>query len=199
MRLRRGPIGVILAGGQGRRIGGAKALVKLRGKPLIAYPLEVMASVLGDVVVVAKPDTELPDLPGVKVWIEPETPRHPIVGITYALAMSGGRPVVICAADLPLVSPALIDRIVHCNPAGSPCVIASHAGVIQPLLGCYQQAAAAQLGTVADRPVRELVSAIGPRLLEVGDPDELFNVNGPDDLLQATAMLDRRERAATRT
>jgi molybdopterin-guanine dinucleotide biosynthesis protein A len=199
MRLRRGPIGVILAGGQGRRIGGSKAVVKLRGRPLIAYPIEVMASVLGDVVVVAKPDTELPALPGVKVWIEPQTPRHPIVGIKHALAMSGGRPVVICASDLPFVSPALIDRLVHCSPAGAPCVIASHAGDIQPLLGCYQQAAAAQLPAVPEGPLRQLIGALGPRLLEVGDPDELFNVNSPDDLLQATAMLDRRERSATRT
>ena len=30
-RVDRGPIGVILAGGRGRRIGGAKAIVELRG------------------------------------------------------------------------------------------------------------------------------------------------------------------------
>ena len=70
---------------------------------------------------------------------------------------------------------------------------------MQPLLGCYQPAAAARLSGAADRPLRELVGAIGPRLFEVPDPDELFNVNSPDDLLQATAMLDQRARSATRT
>jgi molybdenum cofactor guanylyltransferase len=40
------PIGAILAGGSGRRIGGSKAIVKLHGTPLIAYPLEAMRDAL---------------------------------------------------------------------------------------------------------------------------------------------------------
>jgi hypothetical protein len=35
-------------------------------------------------------------------------------------------------------------------------------------------------------------------LLEVEDPDELFNVNAPDDLLRAAATLDRRRGRPTR-
>ena len=36
-------------------------------------------------------------------------------------------------------------------------------------------------------------------MLEVADPDVLFNVNTPDDLLQAAGMLDlRASRAAPR-
>jgi molybdenum cofactor guanylyltransferase len=192
MRLRRGPIGVVLAGGQGRRIGGSKAVVKLLGRPLISYPLEAMASVLNDVVVVAKPDTELPYMAGVTVWIEPELPQHPVVGITHALTLAGGRPIMVCASDLPLVTPALIDRIVHAQPSRAPAVVASHGGAVQPLLGCYRHAALQQLAGAVDQPLRELVATIGARVFEVADADELFNVNSPDDLLQATAMLDRR-------
>ena len=192
MRLRRGPIGVILAGGQGRRIGGSKAVVRLRGRPLIFYPLEAMASVLTEVVVIAKPNTELPHMAGVATWIEPELPQHPVIGIRHALTLAGGRSIMVCASDLPLVTPTLIDRIVHAHPSGAPAVVASHGGAVQPLLGCYRQSAAALLGGSVDRPLRELVAAIGARLFEVEDADELFNVNSPDDLLQATAMLDRR-------
>ena len=64
MLRRRPPIGVILAGGQGRRIGGSKAVVQLAGQPLITYPLEAVRTALGDVAVVAKADTQLPSLPG---------------------------------------------------------------------------------------------------------------------------------------
>ena len=197
-----GPIGVILAGGVGRRIGGSKAIVKLRGRPLIMYPLQALTLALGEVAVLAKPDTELPSLSGVTVWIEPATPQHPLVGISHALALAGDRPVLVCAADLPLVSPALIERLAHADPAGAPAVLAARDGVMQPLLGCYYQSAAARLGTGADvtsRRVREAVAAIGPRLLEVGDPDELFSVNSPYDLLQVTAILDARVRRPTRT
>jgi molybdopterin-guanine dinucleotide biosynthesis protein A len=73
---------------------------------------------------------------------------------------------------------------------------------IQPLLGCYQQRSLALLGPAAraaEQPVREAVAAIAPRLLQVEDREVLFNVNAPEDLLQAAAILDRRRRAASRT
>jgi molybdenum cofactor guanylyltransferase len=196
MRLRRGPIGVVLAGGQGRRIGGSKAVVRLLGRPLISYPLEAMASVLNDVVVVAKADTELPYMTGVTVWIEPEQPQHPVVGIRHALTLAAGRPIMVCAADLPLVTPALIDSIARAHPSGAPAIVASHGGSVQPLLGCYRHGALEQLAGSVDQPLRQLVAAIGARVFEVEDADELFNVNSPDDLLQAAAMLDKRERSS---
>ena len=50
-----------------------------------------------------------------------------------------------------------------------------------------------------DRPLRGLVAAIGPRLVEVGDAEELFNVNAPDDLLRAEAILEAPGRRSSRT
>jgi molybdopterin-guanine dinucleotide biosynthesis protein A len=46
--------------------------------------------------------------------------------------------------------------------------------------------------------LRDVMSALGVSLYEVEDPDLLFNVNTPDDLLQAAAMLDRRRARSTR-
>src|SRR5271169_6084302 len=102
------PIGVVLAGGRGIRMGCSKSAVALRGRPLISYPLQALRAALGDVAVIGKPDLELPSLPGVMVWIEPEEPRHPLIGIVEAIALAGGRPVLVCAVDLPFVTPALI-------------------------------------------------------------------------------------------
>jgi molybdenum cofactor guanylyltransferase len=189
------PIGVILAGGLGRRIGGSKATVKLRGRPLISYPLAAVATALGEVAIIAKPDTKLPDLPGVTVWIEPATPRHPLAGLMHALSLAGDRPVFACAADLPFVTPALVDRIAHADAAGAPAVVAAHGGEMQPLLGCYQPRTIQLLGRAGlgeEVALREAIAGIDPLLFEVDDPNELFNVNSPDDLLQAAAMLDRK-------
>src|ERR1022692_1380995 len=122
---RQDPIGVILAGGAGRRIGGSKAVVELSGRPLISYPLEAMRAALGEVVIVAKPDTELPDLPRLAVWIEPAAPRHPLVGIVYALGLAEGRPVLVCAGDLPFVTPEVVDELVRAVPGDAPAVIAT--------------------------------------------------------------------------
>lgn len=195
MRLRSKPVGAILAGGQGLRIGGEKATVELHGTPLICYPVEAVRQVLNRVAILAKAGTQLPPISGVDVWIEPESPRHPLVGITQALALAGGRPVLVCAADMPFVTPDLVRRLVKADPGRAPAVIASAHGAMQPLLGCYRPralellAGAARAGTA---PLMEAIAAIDPVLLEVGEPEELFDVDTPDDLLLAAAMLDQR-------
>lgn len=193
-------MGVVLAGGRGRRMGGGKATVELRGRPLIAYALEAMATAVGEVAVLAKADSELPSLPGTTIWVEPETHQHPLVGIRRALALAAGRPVLVCAADMPLVTGELLGRVAAADGHGAPAVIASADGRPQPLLGRYEQSALSALedpGAAGDRPLVEVVTAIGPRLLEVEDARTLFNVNTPDDLLQAAALLDRPRGAPT--
>ena len=194
------PLGVVLAGGLGRRIGGGKAIVELDHRPLISYPLEAVWRALGNVAIVAKLDTELPAVPGATVWIEPEEPRHPLTGILHALSLAEGRPVVVCAADMPFVSQQLVREIAHADARGSSAVVASARGGMQPLLGCYLPAALKPLEAArraGDRPLRETVDSLQLVLYEVGDAEALFNVNTPDDLLQAAAMLDRRRRDPT--
>jgi molybdopterin-guanine dinucleotide biosynthesis protein A len=191
----RSPLGVVLAGGSGRRIGGGKALVELDHRPLISYPLEAVWRGLGNVAVVAKPDTELPTIPGATIWIEPGEPRHPLTGIVHATSLAEGRPVLVCAADMPFVTETLVRAIALAEPGGAPAVVASARGDVQPLLGCYHPSALAPLVEAArgtNRPLRETVAALQPVLYEVEDAELLFNVNTPDDLLQAAAMLDRR-------
>jgi molybdenum cofactor guanylyltransferase len=195
MRFRSRPVGAIMAGGAGLRIGGQKATVELDGKPLICYPLEAVGQVLSRVAILAKAGTKLPSVSGVAVWIEPESPRHPVVGITQALALAGGRPVLVCAGDLPFVTPGLIRRLVKTEPGRSSAVVACTQGRMQPLLGCYQPRALEQLSGAARAAtgrLMEIVAGIDPVLLEVEDPEELFDIDTPDDLLQAAAMLDRR-------
>jgi molybdopterin-guanine dinucleotide biosynthesis protein A len=147
------------------------------------------------VAIVAKIDTKLPTLPGVAVWIEPDEPRHPLTGIVHALVMSEGRAVLACAADMPLVSAELVAAIACADPGPAPAVVASAGGELQPLLGCYHPRALELLaGAEAGIPLREAVAAIGPVTYEVTDPNALFNVNSPADLLQASAMLQPVDR-----
>jgi molybdopterin-guanine dinucleotide biosynthesis protein A len=173
-------------------MGGAKATAELRGRPLISYPLEALGEALGEVVILAKADTELPSIAGVPVWVEPSTPRHPLTGIVHALGCAAGREVLVCAADMPLVTPALVNRIALADPEGRPAVVPSCGGELQPLLALYLPAAAGALdrgAAAAGRPLRMEVAAIGPRLLEIEDRQSFLNVNTPEDLLRAAAAL----------
>ncbi|MEA2199195.1 MAG: molybdenum cofactor guanylyltransferase [Solirubrobacteraceae bacterium] len=186
------PIGVILAGGLGRRLGGAKANVELGGRPLISYPLRAMCAALAEVAIVAKEDTELPaGLGPVPVWIEPPEPRHPLAGIVHALGVAGGRAVLVCAADMPLVTPALVSQIAATDPGRAPAVVPSCGGELQPLLALYLPAAAARLApaATAEGPLRQAVAAIGPHILAIEDPHAFANVNTPEDLARAAALV----------
>src|SRR5918999_238725 len=85
-------------------MGGGKPARELGARPLIAWPAEALAAACSRVVVVAKPDVELPALPGVERWDEPDREHHPARGIAHALERAGG-PVLVCAADMPFVTP----------------------------------------------------------------------------------------------
>src|SRR5947209_11531015 len=162
------PLGVILAGGLGSRIGGGKAIVELAGKPLIQYPCEAMQAALGEVVITAKADTELPSLVGTTVWVEPQAPRHPLIGLLHALDLAEGRPVLACPVDLPFVTAEVIRRLAGAGARGAPAVIAAAGGTVQPLLGCYQPRARERLrsaGFGPEMPVRRAIAAIGAHTL----------------------------------
>src|SRR5947207_3700164 len=99
-------VGAILAGGAGRRMGGAKATRLLRGRPLVDYPAQALAAVCDRVVVVCKPGTALPAGGPWELWDdEPADPRHPAAGIAHAVERAGA-PVLVCAADMPFVTAA---------------------------------------------------------------------------------------------
>ena len=188
-----GPIGAVLAGGRGTRLGGEKARVQLAGRPLIAWPLAALRAVLEDVVVVAKAATALPDLAGAEVWTEPDEPAHPRAGIVHALQEAGGRGVVICAADMPLVTPGLLRRLASEPAQGAPAVVPRAGGRLQPLLARYEPSALASLRGVARPadPLSELVAALEPRVLELPDARPFLNVNTPADLAAAAQFLSR--------
>lgn len=198
----RAPIGVVLAGGSGRRIGGGKATVELHGRPLLGYPVEALRAALGEVAVVAKADTELPALPpGVAVWLEPDAPRHPLVGIVHALHAARGRPVVVAAGDLPFVSPQVVAALAGADAGGRPAVVPRAGGRLQPLLARYEPAAAAPLEQAlreAGRPLTAAVEALRPAVVAFADERPFFNVNVPEDLLTAAALMDRPDAPTAR-
>lgn len=197
------PIGVVLAGGVGRRIGGAKAVVELRGRPLVVYPLRALQAVLAEVVVVAKQGIALPPLPGVPIWLEPAEPRHPLAGIVHALEGAGAaagieglaREILVSAGDLPFLDPGLVERLVHADARGAPAVVPHAGGRLQPLLARYSPAAypslAAALRSDPLPSLSEVVTALEPCVLELDDELPFFNVNLPEDLLTAAGLFDR--------
>jgi molybdopterin-guanine dinucleotide biosynthesis protein A len=185
------PVGVVLAGGRGRRIGGDKAIVELEGRALVLYPLEALHEVCDQVAVVAKRDTLLPPLTGLAdLWIEPDEPRHPLAGVGHALRLAAGRPVLAVAVDLPLVDAATLRALCAVDPGGAAAVVPRVEGRLQPLCALYTQAAARPLATFdAAARATEVVAEMGIREVAFEDPAPFLNVNRPEDLLHASVLV----------
>jgi molybdopterin-guanine dinucleotide biosynthesis protein A len=190
-------VGVILAGGPGTRIGGNKASVALNGEPLLHHTLRALRQALTDIAIITKPQTVLPPLDGAMIWVEPDEPVHPLLGVGESLALAGGRPVLVCPLDMPFLSPRLLGRLAVSLGDGRPAAMASARGIARPLVACYSPDAAELLSEAAhgQLALETIVSALEPKLIEVEDELELFDVNTPDDLLQAAGMLDVQRRS----
>jgi molybdopterin-guanine dinucleotide biosynthesis protein A len=186
------PVGVVLAGGRGRRLGGDKAIVELDGRPLAHYPVRALREVCDQVVVVAKRDSLLPPLSGLAdVWVEPDAPRHPLAGVVHALRLATGRAVLVVAVDLVLVDAATLRRLLDADPdGGAAAVVARADGRLQPLCALYRPAALPALSRFApDARAVAVVAALGPVVVDLPDATVLLNVNAPEDVLQASALL----------
>jgi molybdopterin-guanine dinucleotide biosynthesis protein A len=186
-------IGVVLAGGRGRRIGGDKAIVELEGRALIQYVLEALHEVCDTVVVTAKRGTILPSLAGVAdLWIEPDAPQHPLCGVEHALRLAAGRPILAVAVDLPLIDATTLRAIAGVDPEGAAVVAPRVHGRIQPLCALWLPRALDGLPDVLARGARATDAAqeLGVRVIDGLDPDAFYNVNAPEDLLGAAALLD---------
>lgn len=194
--------GVVLAGGQGRRLGGDKSMVQLGGRPLLLRPIDAMRAAGLDVAVVAKPDTRLPDLgAAVTIWREPQTPHHPLVGIAHALRACHA-PIVVCAGDMPFVPAGVFALLAQC--AGEVTVAAStHA--LQPVLGRYAPAVldVIDAAIAEQRSMRGFIASLGGRVQTIGpdqlrpfgDPDAFMrDVDTPEDLRTADATVGDPQR-----
>ncbi len=180
--------GVVLAGGDGRRMGGAKGDSRLHGVRLTDHVAAAMHAAGLDVRVAAKSADAGGDL---EVIPEPSTPVHPLAGVASALACLNA-PIVTCPCDMPFVPPAIFARLAAAT--GDIAVVTAHDGHVQPLLGRWTPAAlpalvaAIQDGTSA----RATVASLGATVLDVagvlgpeGAGDAMGDVDTPADLDRA--------------
>jgi molybdopterin-guanine dinucleotide biosynthesis protein A len=170
----------VLAGGRGRRIGGHKALAELDGAPLIARPLAAAAAAELPAVVVAKPDTPLPQL-GVPVWREPDEPVHPLLGIVTALERAQG-PVLAVACDMPFLTGELLAQL-----AAGPEAAVRIGDRAAPFPARYEPAQLPALRTALARQasLRSTLEALGPATLGGIDEHVVASLNTPEELAAA--------------
>jgi molybdopterin-guanine dinucleotide biosynthesis protein A len=181
----------ILAGGEGRRMGGPKALLRVGGRPILAYLLDRFRWA-GPTLLVTAPGRERP--PGAELFgrevIDPTRGEGPLRGVLTALEAATTEVAVVTTCDMPRVDAQqlawLADEL--STRATSQILMLTRDGRIEPFPLAIRRATLPLLREHFDRGGRSMHSIVDiPGAVTVRAPaewsdDVWTNVNTPDDL-----------------
>lgn len=194
---------IVLAGGQGRRIGVKKHLLEIGGLSLLEIVVARVSVVSDDVIVVASPaDSASTQINGAQVVSDVVPGRGPLSGLHAGLRVARFDRALLVACDMPFLSAALLHHLVE-TATDADAVVPQIAGDLEPLLAVYSQACLPTIEKLLHREsasMRDLFEDVRVHLVpeeEVRqfDPEGLswFNINTPDDADRARAIWDELE------
>ncbi|KIX15215.1 molybdenum cofactor guanylyltransferase [Dethiosulfatarculus sandiegensis] len=194
------PLGVILAGGPGRRLGGGKPWRTIGGKRLIDIALCTLQSVCPDCVIVTGDAAAMADQP-CRIIADRWPGQGPLAAIATALMDTEAQEILVMPVDMPLVDPSLLRLIIERSPGQSAVAPMGPRGP-QPLLALYRRSClphALRLLEQGERRPRIFLKLLKAGLIswqEVQDLDPkgtgFLNINFPEDLEQARQLLAQK-------
>ncbi len=186
-------VAVVLAGGDGRRIGGGKPQRMLAGETMLARALG-QAAALSDVVALAVRDPAQVATPSGVALIFDAQIEGPLGGLAAALAYTreqGRTAVLTLPCDMPFTPPDLGARLGAAFDQHSAAIAAS-GGRLHPVCGLWRVGALEHLPAWAasgQRSLRGFAEAVGFTAVHwpIEPADPFFNVNTAKDLAEAEA------------
>ncbi len=183
---------VVLAGGAGTRIGGAKPARLLAEETLLDHALR-QAAVYSDLIAVSiRSPTDIGEFP---VILDPPGMSGPLAGVAASLhfAREAGRGwVLTIPCDMPFLPENLLSRLATAG-AGRKAVMAASTSGLQPVCCLWSVGALKMLPSFLageDRSLRGFAQRIGFSVVSWNEePDPFLNVNCPADLDRARARL----------
>ena len=199
--------GVVLAGGQSRRMGGGdKGLLELAGKPMLGHVIDRLSPQVGRVAINAngEPSRFAPfGLPVVADTISGFV--GPLAGVLAGMRWSAGnasaaRWIVTVAGDAPMLPLDLVSRLAGAVAVRKSAIaLARSAGEVHPVIGLWPVALADDLETALEAGVRKVLHwtdrhgrvEVDFPMTRIGriEVDPFFNANTPQELDSLRAML----------
>jgi molybdopterin-guanine dinucleotide biosynthesis protein A len=108
--------GIILCGGQSKRMGRPKAWLPFAGELMLPRVARILGEVVAPVVVVAAAEQEVPPLPPeVAIVRDEEIDRGPLQGLAAGLATLSGKAesAYLSSCDVPFLQPAFVRRVIE--------------------------------------------------------------------------------------
>jgi molybdopterin-guanine dinucleotide biosynthesis protein A len=206
--------GVILAGGQSRRMGGGdKGLLPIAGKSMLAHVVCRLRPQVGRLVINANGDPSR--FAALALPVVPDTIggfAGPLAGLLAGMRWSvqhapDARWVVTAAADAPLLPSDLVPHLLDAIAGRRDAIaLAQSHGEVHPVIGLWPMALADDLEEQLGKGVRKVLHwtarhdtvhvPFEPVRVCGLDIDPFFNANTPMELDQLRAMLAKTSKAA---
>lgn len=187
--------GIILAGGNALRMGGAdKALLEIDNEPIIDRQLKVLKKFFNKIIVVTNRPDNYKKSKGVIMTSDVVRDRGPIGGIYSGLLASGSFYNFVVACDMPFLNGSVIRDMVE-KTDGYDVIVPEIDGKLHPLFGIYSKGCIPVIKKLIEQGelrVKNLFPMVRSRFLSRDemmrfDKDLLFleNINTKDDLSKA--------------
>jgi molybdopterin-guanine dinucleotide biosynthesis protein A len=180
-------LGLVLAGGESRRMGRDKGLLRYGGEPQARRAWRMLMGACGDAYVsVRAAQAGRPGYAELPLIVDAETEAlGPAAGLLAAWARRPDAAWLALAADLPFVDEDLLARLMRGRDHGRLATAFRHPdGVPEPLCSIWEPAARGPLleqASSGDRSLRRLLLAGAAALLEIDDPSRLESVDAASD------------------
>jgi molybdopterin-guanine dinucleotide biosynthesis protein A len=186
---------VILAGGEGSRIGGGKPQHLLGGRRLIDRALDQARHWSETVAIAVREESQVEPLDAVLIRDDMDV-EGPLGGLIAGLAFAryaGCEFLLTTPADMPLLPANLLETL-HDAIGDGGSALASSGGHVHPVCGLWRTSS---LDRIPDyvasgrRSLRGFAEAVGCVEVEwsVAPADPFFNINSSDDLAEAERRI----------
>ncbi len=188
--------GIVLAGGESRRMGKDKAFLTLEGIPLIEHVLRALRGLFSKIIIVTNNPAAYASYSAVVV-ADAMDKRGPLTGIYSGLLHSPDEHNFVAACDMPYLNPGLISYMAGLAP-GHDIVVPMIAGRMEPLHAIYSKELLPLLekrlredarqiqGIFSDARVRTVT---GPEIDRFDPEHRSFkNLNTPEEYKEATCL-----------
>jgi len=186
--------GLVLAGGESRRMGRDKAALQFHGRSQVDWAFELLSRHCERVFVSVRPgQLAEPNRAAYPAIVDRHDGAGPIAGIAAAQHDYPAVAWLVVACDLPFLGDATIEALIAARGAHPVTAFrSSHDGLPEPLCAIYEPVTHAgiedAIASGRNCP-RKFIIGSGVPLLEQPDPAALDNVNTPDDFARAQERL----------
>jgi molybdopterin-guanine dinucleotide biosynthesis protein A len=180
--------GVVLAGGLGRRMGGAdKGLVMLDGQPLVAHVLARLVPQVDEILISANRNLERYRAFGHRVLEDRITGfAGPLAGLHAGLSAASHELVLSVPCDVPALPADLAARLARGMEAeGAEAAVARAGGRLHPVFCLCRRELRHGLETFlagGGRRFRDWLESVDCTVVDFDDPECFGNINTPKDL-----------------